>query len=188
MKEIESYSFRMPLMAFILESAGRKFRTYLSYRIIFLMVISSVIVSLAIGIAIDLRWLIVGLMVIFVAIPMLMTLIYIGSAFHPGVCFNLTSHRLKVNDEGIKVITEIRIIPDAADEYIENNTRKKKRIEERITCIPNSSLGGMKVLSDCIIIEISSSSDIPQNGGWIYIPIKALPDNSIIKEYAYTKR
>lgn len=187
MKEVESSSFRMPLMAFILESSGRKFRTFLSYRIFFLIVPLFVIVSMAIGITMDLRWLIVALMVIFLAIPMLMTLLYIGSAFHPGVFFNLTSHRLKIDDEGIKVITEIKMTPDVSEEYPENYTGEKELIEERITYIPNSSLGGVKVFSDFIIIEISPVSDIPQKGGWIYIPIKAFPDNSIIKEYAYTK-
>lgn len=62
-------------------------------------------IGIAAGIIIDIRWLIVSLMIIFIVIPMLMLIIYFNYGLKPECFINILPHTISFSPSGIEVIT-----------------------------------------------------------------------------------
>lgn len=84
-------------------SASNFMSTFLfRYAWLWLLSLSALgVAGLVIGITVDIRWLILGLMLIFIVIPLVATFIYYYFALKPECYVNTTCHTLEFDENGI---------------------------------------------------------------------------------------
>lgn len=142
MKARRSEEFKVSQGVLIRQLLYMRLRNGLSLRIglvIFLMALISCVVY---GFIADIRWVIVGLMLIFILAPMIMAMLYISDALHPDGYFNTLPHRLSVEDTD--VVVDMRVVAQE-DEAVE----ERKRIH-----IPLAKLGRYYVTSSGIAVKV----------------------------------
>lgn len=92
---IDTGVFRMNSFNFITSLLFR-------YGWVWLLALSALgLCGLVIGLTVDLRWLVVGLMLIFIVIPMLTAFYYYFFALKPECYVNTVNHKLSFKDSGV---------------------------------------------------------------------------------------
>lgn len=86
-------------------SAANFMTTFIfKYAWIWILALSSVgLIGLIVGIVVDIRWFIVGLMVILIILPMISAFLYYTFALKPECYVNIVEHDIELNENGIKV-------------------------------------------------------------------------------------
>lgn len=95
---MKSRVFHMPhskMLAYLFSAYGRVWLIISG-----LIVIALIILSIALH---DIRFLICGLMFIFIIIPMIMSFLYLNYALSPEVALNVLPHSLQLDREGVKI-------------------------------------------------------------------------------------
>lgn len=82
------------------------------------------------GIFIDIRWLIIALMVLFVAAPGMMAILYLNYALSPRCLTEVYPHKVFFTEEGIEVDALVPAWP--RDEEEEQNEQREPAIPKRI--------------------------------------------------------
>lgn len=145
------------------------------------------VIGLIFGIVVDIRWLIVALMVVFIIIPMGASFIYYYYGLRKEFYINTVLHSVAVGDDALMVRMRFPI-SDAEDEKIPNDseesseeieTCKKREIEwkEREVSFEYKDLKPYVIGHDSAIIPIKSSA-----GGFIWLPLTAYESAEEMKE------
>lgn len=141
---MRSDTFKMGAGAFAREMIFR-------FGAIWLLLLSATAVAgIALGVTVDLRWLVVALLAIFILFPMLLMFLYYFYGLKRECYVNLIPHSLSLSPEGIEATLQL-------DE-------EKTRTES----FPIDCLGNFKVGHDSVIIRLKSPCK-----GFIWIPASA---------------
>lgn len=131
------------------------------------MAVLTVIVVILFITTADYRWLIVGLMIILIIVPMFMTLFYVNHALKPLTVLNALPHRIQLCDEGVTVY--------AQTEYAGDDGEKMVRKFERAISFSEFD-GFMKGLNEVIFLIGGEGKD-----GILILPPEAVSSS---EEYA----
>lgn len=118
-----------------------------------------VIAGLVLGIAVDLRLMIISLMVMFLILPGALAMIYYYYGLRKGCCLNVTSHSVECG----KDLLSVRIF-EGDDEI---------RRED----IPYSSFGRYRVGKDGVTFSMTGDWE-----GFLWLPLHAYPDEEAFIE------
>ncbi|MCM1428174.1 MAG: hypothetical protein NC097_00055 [Clostridium sp.] len=91
---------------------------------------TAVVALTVIGIFVDLRWLIVGLALLFLVAPMLMAFLYIFYALRPFTAYNILPHTIASHPEGL-LLTIRRTFPQEENEKKKGEEKGKAKEEEK---------------------------------------------------------
>lgn len=86
------------------------------------------VVGVALGIAVDLRWFIVGLMIVFIIIPMLMAFMYYYHGLRRECLVNSVDHTLIVEDGGITVRMFFPSVDNTAEDGGDAGLNEEERV------------------------------------------------------------
>lgn len=176
----------------IIKMNGMSFLTELIFRYagIWLLVLSATaVVGLVLGIAVDLRWFVVGLMIIFLIIPMAMAFLYYYYGLRKECFVNTVPHVLALLEDGINVEilapdTPDGIRPDAPGNEQSSNADDSSAADDSVAAVPLgsapafreirteffpfSAMRPMRIGHDSAIIPFA-----PPTKGFIWIPADA---------------
>ena len=123
--------------------------------------------ALALGIFLDIRWLVVFLMIIFLLVPMAMSFLYFYHGLRPSTASNTSLHRLHFDNDGIKVsIVDIEHSEKGDDEHV---------IVTR--SYPFSSVRSVMTSGDGVIILLATPYK-----GFLWLPYDAFPIREDIRK------
>lgn len=159
-KEIVSEPFRMGAGAFAKTMIFR----YAAVWVVALMVIA--LVGVAFGIIVDIRWMIVGFMVVFIVIPALLMFFYYSYGLKRECYVNAVNHRIIVGDEGVTA----RIIVPAFTETDKdgNITETPERMRDEFFSYDAMTEVRRNIKSFTITLG-------PPHRGFLWIPETAFP-------------
>lgn len=156
---MESKEFRM---------SGGRFAAELVFRYagVWLLLLSATAVTgVALGIAVDLRWMIAALMVVFIIIPMVLAFLYYYYGLRRECFVNMLPHRIVVEDEGISVRLKL-----SSAECQEN-----KECSYRNEFFSFSEMQPYRIGTDSVIIPFKAPVR-----GFIWIPADAFDDTAVL--------
>lgn len=166
----------------IFRMAGGKFARELIFRYAGIWLVGLCIVGLAgliFGVAIDIRWLIAGLMVIFIVIPLMLGIFYYYFGLRRECFVNALPHTLLINDDGITARLHLRERKEAeeaesAEAVAEAKDNKKEeeatyRIKDEV--FPYSCMQKYTMGASSLIIPLRDNGR-----GFIWIPKSAFDD------------
>lgn len=123
-RPIVSCEFKMSLRHFFLEILFR-------YAGIYLIVLSAIgLLGLIFGIAVDLRWFVVGLMFAFILIPMFLIFVYFSYALKREGYINNLPHELSIVEDGINVRLKFKITRHKESEQFISNEADEEDVNE----------------------------------------------------------
>lgn len=171
---------------------SRKFRmgsgdffTYLIFKygaawLLSLLVVA--LVGLTLGIVVDIKWFVLGLMVIFVVIPMAMSIFYYFYGLKKGFFVNMVNHTIEVTDDAIKISVLPKAVAkedsDKDSETADNEVEEVKPVDYYFSY---SELSGMREGRKAIIFPLKKYKD-----GFIWIPFDAFEnENDFSKVVAF---
>lgn len=162
MSSLPSSSY--PVETEMIRMSGKKltltlFYLYGSWAMITLILLA--VPALAAGIFIDLRWLIVFLMLLFLVTPMLMVFLYFYHGFRQSTASNIVEHKLIFSEKGIS----FRIFEKIEDEEGEKWTLRYEKLYS------SDIVNGFKTSSDGVLIMLTA----PEKG-FIWLPYNAFGD------------
>lgn len=135
----------------------------------YLIAIAAAFVALmALGPALDIRFCVLALMVIFILLPMVVAMLYYFHGLKEGCYLNVADHTLAMTDTGVEVRMFFRLRKEESEDDEtqdeEVNDNEPEYIERKVF-IPFDDLGRYKVWKDSVTIEIRGGS-----GGFLWIP------------------
>lgn len=145
------------------------------------------VAGLALGIVIDLRWFVLGLMLIFVVLPMIISFMYYYYGLRRECYVNTLPHRIRMQEDGLAVTMVFKHRKeekkeDSNQENPEEETGHTEEpefeITEREEIFPYSMLNPMKVTSDSAMFFFRK----PRKG-FIWIPVNAFDDPETLSEF-----
>ncbi|MDE7180245.1 MAG: hypothetical protein K2N88_03505 [Muribaculaceae bacterium] len=139
------------------------------------------VVGIVLGITVDLRWMVIGLMVICIGLPMILAFLYYYYGLRRDCYVNYVSHRIVKGEDGL--IMRV-MLPDPAPENV-NNTRRsggdptdEKRCRYRDEFFPYSSMGRFVTGSKSAIVPLRAPFK-----GFIWIPADAFGDEAHLASF-----
>lgn len=142
---------------------------------LWLLILSFIAVfALIIGISIDIRWLITGLMVIFILIPLIAVFIYYTFALKKECYVNTVSHLLEFTNEGVEAILMFKH-GNIQDDDSQGETSSVT--DQRNIFLPYSSMERIELNANALIILFKS----PQKG-FLWIPENAFDNKDLFFE------
>lgn len=165
--EIESGEFRMGGAAFARTMVFRYAAVWM------LALCATAVAGLALGIAVDLRWFVAGLMIVFVVLPGLLAVFYYTHGLRRECFVNAVNHTLVVSDRGITA----RIIIPPAKEEEEQQADKEPERRFRDEFFPWADM-------KCVTRNINSAIVTlrPPLKGFIWIPESAFDDIEVYSD------
>lgn len=157
---------------------GRSFFMELLFRyagIWILLLSCTAVAGLALGVAVDLRWFVAGLMVVFLVIPMVMAFLYYYYGLRKECFINAVPHMIAVDEEGMTV-TILSPVPEGSEEAVNPSESPAAPCESapapyavaRKEIFPFSSMRPVRIGHDCAIIPFA-----PPAKGFVWIPSDA---------------
>lgn len=119
--------------------------------------------GLIIGITVDVRWIIVGLMIVFIILPMIFAFLYYFYGLNRECYINTVKHSLDICEEGI----EITLI-------FEDKEENENKNYERKVFFHYDAMQPFRINSKSVIIHFKRPYK-----GFIWIPSSAFDENSI---------
>lgn len=121
------------------------------------------------GLLIDLRWLLVAWMVLLVAAPGVMAMLYLNYAFSPRCLPEVYRHTVRFTDAGIEVRAIVPPLPVAEEEEERDNSAQESKIigyeaSYQDVCKVKPGLKGL-------VIELRGTPP-----GLLHLPYEVLPD------------
>lgn len=95
--------------------------------------VSVIALSLIPGIFIDIRWLIVSSMLIFIVAPMLFAFLYISIGFRRENVANVVWHKVRIEDDGISVIVYKPVFDSEIQDDSEEEPKREVSFEYTIS-------------------------------------------------------
>lgn len=151
------------------------------------------LVGLVFGIAIDLRWLVIGLMIVFLIIPMFLMFLYYYYGMRKECYVNIIPHTLSVRDDGISLNLRFPIYSE--DDYDDQSDREEEENElssiesatekmpdlsnktiERVESFPFGMMESVRVGNNALKIYLK----FPHKG-FIWIPVEAYQNKDDIE-------
>lgn len=130
------------------------------------------VAGIALGMTVDLRWLLVGLMVVFVAVPMVLAFLYYYHGLRRGCFVNTIAHRIVIEDEGLTARLMIPVTsPSSAENESEEINSGVAAYRTRDEFFPFSVMERFRIGSDSVIIPLRAPS-----AGFLWIPADAFND------------
>ncbi len=125
-------------------------------------------IALALGLAIDIRFLIISLMILFLITPMAIAMIFIVYGFRKDCSFNVANHRLHIEGENLEV--------EIGEDTSEDKDDEEMKIVALCSTVsfPLSSLLNYQVNKNYVIVRLRDKKK-----GFIYIPLDAFEGDSI---------
>lgn len=171
-KEIVSEPFRMGGAAFAKTMIFR----YAAVWVVSLMVIAQV--GVAFGIAVDIRWMIVGFMIVFIVIPALLMFFYYSYGLKRECYVNAVNHRIITGDKGVTA----RIIVPAITETDEEGNTTETEERTRDEFFPYESMTEVRRNIKSFTVTLGKP-----HRGFIWIPETAYPNpEDLERAYALT--
>lgn len=142
---------------------------------------ATAVVGVAFGIAVDLRWFVVGMMVVFLVIPMLMGFMYYYYGLRRECLVNSVPHALVVEDDGIRVRMLFRQNNDDAgkqdgDDGVDENQAEPEYLE-RFEFFSYSDMRPPKIGTKSVVIPLHHTAS-----GFLWIPFDAFGDMASLEE------
>lgn len=148
-----------------------------------LLALSAVAVAgLAFGIAVDIRWFIVGLMMVFLVIPMLMGFMYYYYGLRRGCLVNSVTHAVVVDDKGITVRMLFEQSRDDADDPAgvetadKENADGERRYVDRPEFFPYSDMKPYRIGMKSVVIPLQG-----KDPGFLWIPFDAFGETAVLE-------
>lgn len=146
------------------------------------------VIGIVAGIVVDLRWLVLALMVVFIVIPMVMAYIYYYYGLRKECYVNVVEHTARIDDESIVMtllLPSAAQVEDTESEETENNvidcsasdsTVEKRRVD---VAFPYSDLKRLEMGMNSIVIKFKINRK-----GFLWIPANAFTDEAqFVKVY-----
>lgn len=153
-----------------------------------LLVLSATAVAgVAFGIAVDIRWFIVGMMVVFLVIPMLMGFMYYYYGLRRGCLVNSVMHAVVIDDKGITVRMLFEQPRDDADDAADMESADKesadkrsadgqRRYVERLEFFPYSDMKPYRIGMKSVVIPLQGNTP-----GFLWIPFDAFGEAAVLE-------
>lgn len=132
------------------------------------------------GVAIDMRWFLIGMLLIFVISPMLLAFMYYYYGLSRGCYVNTMSHKIVIEEEGIR----IKFIQDDKGSEIEREMEnpvpdRANRCESPLKdeFFKYSSMSAYKIGNSSVTIPVKTESK-----GFIWIPAEAFRSDAEMSE------
>lgn len=105
------------------------------------------VIGLALGIVVDLRWFVAGLMLIFVVLPMLISFLYYYYGLRKECYVNTLRHKIRMEEEGLVITMRFRQNNDEEQNNEEESDRnaEKADTEKADTEIANTKIANTEV-------------------------------------------
>ncbi len=129
--------------------------------------------ALAAGIFIDLRWLIVFLMLLFLVTPMLMVFLYFYHGLRQSTASNIVEHKLLFTQTGITFRLFEKV---EEEEYTEEESKEKWHVRSE-KLYPYDQVANYKTSSDGVLLMLTA----PEKG-FIWLPYTAFSHPSLFQE------
>ena len=131
-------------------------------------------IAAILGIALDVRYLIISLMVLFLLIPMAIGMIYIVYGFRKECSFNVIEHKLILTDAGLVV----EFATDTANE----DGDEDRLCKNGNIIFPFSCFGNYIVYKNAVVVDLKA-----KDKGFMSLPLEAL-DNDTVKLELFLKK
>jgi hypothetical protein len=168
---MESKVYRMGGGSFALEMLFR-------YAGIWMLLLSvTALTGIILGITIDLRWFVIGLMVVFVVIPMVLAFLYYYFGLRRECFINTIPHTVVVNNAGVTV--RMHLPDNGSDEPGAEGSSAESDKEPRIReeFFPYVQMQPYRIGSKSVIIPLRTPAK-----GFIWIPADAFEEQEELAE------
>ncbi len=153
--ELRTDWFRMPSHLFVLA-------VILLYGKVWIILLSSfVLIGLAAGIIIDIRYAVIACMVLFLVLPVALLLIYLYYGLKESCYFNITMHSITVKDEDIEVLMKWNKAIEGEEDDMESVEATRSILLKR------NSFSTPLILKNSILLKMNF------NFGFIWLPVSA---------------
>lgn len=143
-----------------------------------LLLSMTAVAGIVLGICLDLRWMVVGLMTVFVVIPMVLAFLYYYYGLRRECFVNTIPHKIDVSEDGITVLLRISASVQSessdTDSLQENNDAE---LEYRREFFPFSAMSPYRIGNNSVIIPFRSPAK-----GFLWIPADAYDDEEILAD------
>lgn len=156
--ETEDFDYSDSSRSRVYKMGAGKFAVELIFRYSWVWLLSCSLLAvggIALGIVIDLRWLVVALMIIFIVIPFVLAFLYYYYGLRRECYVNTIPHRFIINGEGL---TCRLYIPDL-------NSEKERTYRTRDEFFPYTSMKRFVIGSNSAVIPLRSPAK-----GFLWIP------------------
>lgn len=169
---LQTNLFRMGGMRFARELIFR-------YAAAWLLALSMLaVVGLAFGVAVDLRWMVVALMLVFVVIPMVLAVCYYYFGLRRECYVNAFPHTLEITPEGITATMHFKSRRPAGENPAdEMETEPEEKIVTEF--FPSEMLGDIRLGPSSFTLPVTSRGEKAEgmgkhrSAGFIWIPVEA---------------
>ena len=134
---------------------------------------ATAVAGVAFGIAVDIRWFIVGMMMVFLVIPMLMGFMYYYYGLRRGCLVNSVTHAVVVDDKGITVRM---LFPDGMETADKENADGERRYVERPEFFPYSDMKPYRIGMKSVVIPLQG-----KDPGFLWIPFDAFGETAVLE-------
>lgn len=147
---------------------------------------ATAVAGVAFGIAVDIRWFVVGMMMVFLVIPMLMGFMYYYYGLRRGCLVNSVTHAVVVDDKGITVRMLFEQPRDDADDADDpdgmetadkENADGERRYVERPEFFPYSDMKPYRIGMKSVVIPLQG-----KDPGFLWIPFDAFGETAVLEE------
>lgn len=143
-----------------------------------LLLSMTAVAGIVLGICMDLRWMVVGLMTVFVVIPMALAFLYYYYGFRRECFVNTIPHKIDVSADGITVLLRISAPertesadPDSFSENVDAGPQYRREF------FPFSAMSSYRIGNNSVIIPFRSPAK-----GFLWIPADAYDDEKILAD------
>ncbi len=140
--------------------------------------------GIAVGFLLDIRYLIVSAMAIFILLPTAMMFLYYYHGLDKNCYFNIVDHNILLKDDCIEITMYFHLVDDmgndkdiADDNCSDSNCEISRSVRKSILSINYKDIGKYKVFSDCVIYPIGRPVT-----GFIWLPVSAFDDAVSFRE------
>ncbi|MDE7403300.1 MAG: hypothetical protein K2M87_07815 [Muribaculaceae bacterium] len=140
------------------------------------------VAGLVLGIAIDVRWLLGALLVLFVVAPLLIMFLYFAIATRNGNSVNTTNHYFTVKNSGLECVILLPPLKDNVSDSTSSDANVSEEnhdteLEKRSVMFEYNRLAPFRIGSDAVIIPLKK----PEKG-FLWIPADAFPEPADMTE------
>ena len=164
----------------VIKMDARSFVMELVFRYAWIWILGLSVVAvmgIALGITVDLRWLVVGLLIVCVVAPTLLAFLYYYYGLQRGCFVNTLPHRIVIADDGLiaRLVIPVSDKKEHDDGDNEDNTADKYRIRDEF--FPFDKMHRFVIGNNSAIIPLKSDLK-----GFLWIPANAFNDESHLSD------
>lgn len=141
-----------------------------------LLLLMIFVFGLVAGIFLDIRYLIVAAMAVFILLPMVMMFLYYYHGLGKNCYFNIVDHNLSIKEDCLEITMYFPVV--SATETDEESTGAKE-IEPRVLklTISYNDILNYRVFSDCVVYPVGKPMS-----GFVWLPLSAFNDTDSFRD------